>query len=349
MAEHTLWLICFLSIVLINLPSSCKAQVSTLLESSDDATANISTPNKVTNKTVTITSPLTKCSRRSILLARQTLNHEFNLANLHNFAWFSDSTKEEIEEDTRNSLSELVRIGEYESTYEPIFEVVSSYFRFTSTLTQTLDQQQTSNARSMHLRSTFRGLHMPELNSSTNSAPIQVYQDSIQNQRQKESIIYNHKQGPSVRLDIRHTDMCHYNSDSKIFTYKFGVSIVPLEHHLDLIFNYPKEIKRTQPNAWTYSTAILSIPKLNFEVTIKQDNGYTLDSPKCPIEIANVAYMQIANRNDIKMQITNVAATNQTKAHLVRLFDDFTRPAVTDRLIELLRFQLSGKTLPLSI
>lgn len=246
-----------------------------------------------------------KCTKQSILLARQMLAHELVHINQFNSIWFNDLDKDELLEGQKHSLSNIVMSGAgaslLNSNGQPLIEIESSYFR-----QQQQQQQQGGHAQNQ---------------------PI------------------------TIKLTRRHADRCYLSTEKRQFTYILGLSLGPLEHHLDVVYNLPKDIGLSQPLSWRYGQISVSVPKMNYEISLRQvapDNGNHLIAG-CPLEISDVTYLQNTHAPSASIQSFGLAVNNQTLQQIDRLFDDYTRPTVSARLRQMLKFYLNSKTLPLAV
>ena len=294
-----------------------------------------------------------KCTRQSIILARQMLVHELNQMNNLMPMWFNDLDKDEIIESQRHSLSNIVMSGFgtqlLHSDGQPLVEIESSYFR-----------------------SARPGSFNHNLHHYNNN-----YIDGTPNR-------YQNAQAPptpalSIKLIRRHQDRCYLNTDKSQYTYVIGLSIGPIEHHLDVLYNLPNGLGLGQPTDWRFGQITLHVPKMIYEITLKQLANYKLSSlspftSNCPLDIVDVLYLppnlyttsasmqtggqqqQLernligANTNKPPMSITSwgLPLNNRTILQVERLFDDYTRPTISRRLRQMLKFNLNTKTLPLA-
>lgn len=246
-----------------------------------------------------------KCTRQSMILARQTLMNELELVNNYSQVWFSDLDKDELLEEQKQSLGNIIMSGSagqlLNGDGQPLFELEASYFRPTG---------------------------------GSGGQPI------------------------SIKLVRRHPDRCYLHHDKAQFTYVLGLSVGPIEHYLDLVYNFPKELRLSQPISWRRAQVRLSIPRMQYEITLKQTADYSLNGPLassgnlCPLEVSDVTYLSNVGSSmpagPVGLVASGLATTNQTSAHLERLFNDYTRPTVSGRLRQLLKFYLNSKTLPLA-
>lgn len=272
--------------------------------------------------TVTGPSPslksLRKCLKQSILLTKQALNHELDTMNNYNQIWFNDLDKDELLEKEKQSLASILMSGSGQkllsSEGHSLFEVESSYFRPPN-----------------HDYS-IGALEFLEL-------PINATKDN------------GAYQSIGIKLMRRHQDRCQLNTDKGLFTYVFGLSVGPFEHNLDVLYHLPKDLGLTQPIDWKYAQVKMLISKMNYEITLRQKAHYHLgDSSGCPIEIVDVTYLSNnSNKPHIAMRADGFSnPSNTTLLHLERLFNDYTRPTISARLRQMLKFYLNGKTLPLN-
>ena len=293
--------------------------------------------------------PNHKCARQSIILARQMLAHELNHLNQFNAFWFNDLDQDELIESQKHSLSNIVMSGASNSLLnsngQPLIEIESSYFRQSSPASHHSGQ-------------------------SNRSAPPATTAPA----------------GVTLRLLRKHQDRCHLNSERGHFSYTVGLSIGPIEHHLDVIYNLPKDLRLSQPIDWHYGQIAISVPRMHYEVSFRQAAHYRLDGggsapsqqqpvghnqATCPLEISDLTYLpggatsasthsqhqqqqqqqQPASKHhvpNVSITSSGLALNNQTRVQIERLFDDYTRPAVSQRLRQMLKFYLNSKTFPLA-
>jgi hypothetical protein len=275
-----------------------------------------------------------KCARQSIILARQMLVHELTHINQFNSFWFSDLDKDELIESQKHSLSNIVMSGDSTSLLnskgQPLIEIESSYFK------------QTQHS------------YMANNNANNNNSL-------------------------TIRLLRKHQDRCHLNTDRSQFSYTVGLSVGPVEHHLDVIYNLPKDLRLSQPIDWRYGQIVVYVPRMHYEVSFRQLHDYKLGGggsqqahrrgaaggQSCPLEVSDVTFLTAAPAgghsqqqqqqqrssrypaHGITITSSGLAFNNQTQLQIERLFDDYTRPMVSSRLRQLLRFYLNSKTFPL--
>lgn len=303
--------------------------------------------------------PLQKCSRQSVILARQMLMHELDEINSYNSIWFNDLDKDELVEEQKQSLANIIISGLGSTLLDadgrPLIEIETSYFRpFNLNQLPGPGTQIINTPLSTIAPSTARSGQM--LLQPQHPQPPQLPQ----------------QQHINIKLVRRHPDKCYlinYGNSVKPseFTYVFGLTIGPIEHHLDVVYNLPKELRLSQPIDWRYAQVRIIVPRLHYEVTLKQLANYKLAGSKldanvsdstlsynrnewrCPLEMADVAFLNSASaKPQVAVVASGLATTNQTLMHLERLFNDYTRPMVTSRLRQVLKFYLKSKTLPLS-
>lgn len=285
-----------------------------------------------------------KCSKRSMILARQALMHELELIDSYNAFWFNDLDKDELVEEQKHSLGNMIMSSAGQELLndngQPLFEIESSY---------------------------FRPLGMNQLAAAVSNNP-----PSINNAQQQQSTTTSN-QAISIKL-MRRKDRCYLSGDKSHYIYNVCLSVGPIEHNLDVIYNLPKELRLSQPLDWRYAQIKLIIPRMNYEITLKQEANYKLINKvndhgrACPQELLDVTYLNngandgaVAANNDTSTNtdslLTNykvaiiangLAKTNQTLMHLERIFNDYTRPTISNRLRQVLRFYLNSKTFPLS-
>lgn len=303
-----------------------------------------------------------KCSKQSILLARQALMHELELINNYNTFWFNDLDKDELVEEQKHSLGNIIMSSKSQQLLndngQPLFEIESSYFRPLSLNQLTIAMLSNSSSQQY-------------------SAAI----NNLQRQQQQQQLLREHQQysthttstnlAVSIKL-TRRKDRCYLSGDKSHYIYNVGVSVGPIEHNLDVVYNLPKELRLSQPIDWRYAHIKLIVPKMNYEVTLRQVANYKLinkvndeHQKACPQELLDVTYLN-SRINEVEANsasnTTNSLSTNykfaiiangfpknnQTLMHLERLFNDYTRPTISKRLRQVLKFYLNSKTLPLS-
>lgn len=291
-------------------------------------------------------SKVVKCTRQSIVLARQTLMHELDQMNDFNSIWFNDLAKDELIEEQRQSLSKIVMSGAgtqlLNGDGQPLVEIESSYFRPIGS-----------------------GQHPNAVPTSRSMAAGALPLDQQQQQQQQShlGLSNNLLQPINIKLIRRHQqDRCYLHTEKDQFTYVVSLSLGPIEHNLDVVYNLPRELRISQPVDWTYGQIRMHIPRMNYEVSLKQAASYKLNgsgisnnngqqSHGCPLEIADVTYLSggpSLGPQTVSIETSGLAVTNQTMLQLERLFDDYTRPTVSSRLRQMLKFYLNSKTLPLS-
>lgn len=300
--------------------------------------SNSSTQNG--EQTSPIESKAHKCSKRSMILARQALMHELEFINKYNTFWFNDLDKDEIVEEQKHSLGNIVMSSTSQEflneNSQPLFEIESSY---------------------------FRPLNLNQLLATSNDNLSAI------NYVQQQSAITTSDQSISIKL-MRRKDRCYLSGDKSHYIYNVGMTIGPIEHNLDVIYNLPKELRLSQPLDWNYGQIKLMIPRMSYEVTLRQEANYKLinkvDEHRrvCPQELLDVTYFNngsneapLNNETSTNSLLANykttiiangLAKTNQTLMHLGRIFNDYTRPTISHRLRQVLKFYLNSKTLPLS-
>ena len=287
-----------------------------------------------------------KCSKQSITLAHQFLTYELGKIEDQLTLWLNDLDKDELIEEQRQSLSNMVMSGVgkrlLNSNGQALLDVETSYFQLFA-----------GEERSKLVNSARNFTAAPNSMSAPNIGPKRP----------------NKSGGNNLRLTRRHQNKCLVNVDKQYYTYTFGLSLGPFEHHLDVIYNLPKDLRLSQPIEWRYAQVTILVPRMNYEVVLRQpfDLVEQLDEnvPRSigndkrtitresfpfacpPIEIKELTYLpQQAEQLSILSQ--GLAKNKQTRLQLERLFDDYTRPTVSRHLKEMLRFHLSDKTLPLS-
>lgn len=292
-----------------------------------------------------------KCTKQSIILARQMLAYELDKINSYSAFWFTDLDKDELIEEQKQSLSSMVMSGSgrklLNSNGQPLFEIESSYFK-----PALIDSPLTERG--------FASNKFTQRNFTTSSS------SSSSNENINKQI--------NIKLIRRHADRCTLNSEKHYYNYAFALSLGPFEHHLDVVYNLPKDLSLSQPIEWRYGQIKLLVPRMNYEIILKQSvdlvdylhivNG-TRSSPASnvflpirrslplvcpPIELREVTFVPSSTQqNSLEIHSRGLDVNNRTKLQMQRIFDDYTRPTISQRLKQMLRFYLSNKTLPLSV
>lgn len=272
-----------------------------------------------TSKTSQQIPLIQKCSRQSVILARQMLIHELELTTSYNPIWFNDFDRDEMIEEQKQSLSNIVMSGAgttlLNSDGQPLMEIEASYFRPLGANSHY--RQSTANVTS----------------------------------RQMAAVPNQTTQPISIKLIRRHSDRCYLHNEKAQYTYVIGISVGPFEHNLDVVYNLPKELRLSQPLDWRYAQISLLVPRMVYEITLKQPADYKLNSiGGCPLEVSDVTFISSsANKSQFSILTSGLANNNQTAKQIDRLFDDYTRPAVSNRLRQVLKFYLNTKTIPLKV
>lgn len=280
-----------------------------------------------------------RCSARSLRLARQVLAQQLHQIDQYNSVWFNDLDLEEIRDGQKQSLANMILMSTFAQQKQ---ELLLAEHKSNPPLVEI----EASGFRHLSQASSLAGLKLQPLVEAINSAGS------------------SHKfQAISLRLlessadgwDARHR--CSQLNGS--FVYTFRLSLGPLEHNMDVVYNLPKELRISQPIDWRYAQIKLIVPVMVYEISLKQAIDYKLASSRCPMELADVTYLgsslsansrgQLGAPKQAQVAIlaAGMAATNQTISQLERLFDDYTRPSISRRLRQVLKFHLSSKTLPL--
>lgn len=262
-----------------------------------------------------------RCTRQSVVLARQTLSHELDTINAFNSIWFNDLDRDELVEDQRNSLASIIVSGLasqlLDEEGQPMFELEASYFR------------------------SFNANQLPARLASQSGAEGQHHEPA--------------GQPIAIKLARRHADRCYLHREKNLYTYLLGLTVGPIEHNLDVAYQLPKEFRLGQPVGWRYAQLRVLVPKMNYEVSLRQVANYSLggggNQLGCPLELAELAFMGSGQPSKMAVAVVanGLAANNQTLMHLERLFNDYTRPTISRRLRQVLKFYLNSKTLPLSV
>lgn len=250
-----------------------------------------------------------QCSNKSILLARQYLTYQLESTKLYNNFWFNDLDRTEILDEQRASLSSIIM-----SSDKRLAE------QFLDTTGQPTYEIEASYFRPFKLAKNKRQLH----------------------HRESLDII-------NLKLNNQFKHICHLDSRKRHYVYRFQVSIGPLEHNLDIVYHLPKKFRLSQPIDWRYAQVKIIVPNMTYEIELQQRSENSLLGG-CPIEISDVTYLmnnQLPAFNAIIA--TGIASTNGTGPELSRFFHDFTRPAISTRVKEAMKFYLNDKTLPLTL
>lgn len=290
----------------ISVPVSNKLTATTSpTTATTTTTQTATTASQTAAATTAATNVVQRCTRQSMLLARQALSHELDTINAFNAIWFADLDKDELIEKQRAALANIIVSGLshqlLDAEGQPVFELEASYFR-------------TSIANQLPGR-----LLAPQ--------PI------------------------SIKLIRRHTDKCFLHKDKNHYTYLVGVTVGPIDHNLDVAYNLPKEFRLGQPIGWHYAQLRVSVPKLSYEVSLKQVADYNLTSASgCPLEVAELNLLGSSQPSKLAVSVVanGLAANNQTVLNIERLFNDYTRPTIAQTLRQVLKFYLNSKTLPLA-
>lgn len=265
-----------------------------------------------------------RCSRQSVILARQMLASELDAINLYKSIGFYDSDRDELFDLQRESLARVIMSGSTDQLLnegKSILDIEASYFRPASLRPIPMVPSSSRSIQEM-FSNHYRG---------AGSVPHQPF---------------------TLRLMRRHNDKCFLHKNKFVFV--FGLSLGPFEHNLDVVYNMPKELQLTQPIAWKYAQVKMLIPRMNYEISIRQAANYKLNQAECPLEVADVTYLgtglqQGGNKpQHIMLLGSGLAENNQTNKQLEQMFTDYTRPTISNRLRQVLRFSLNSKTLPLS-
>lgn len=277
------------------------------------------------------------CSQQSMVLARQMIIHELETLNGLNSIWFNDFDQAELIERQKQSLSNIVMSGAatrlLNSDGQPLMEIEASYFRPISGHT-----------------------YRQHFSSVANTTTIMRRSQNINNNNGHQSMSAHIPQPITLRLMRRHQDKCYLNEAGTHFNYVLAISVGPLEHNLDVIYNLPKELRLSQPLDARFAQISLIIPRLTYQITLKQVANYKLlMAPEtisarwnsCPLEVSDVTF--VSSKSSPSIVISGLAANNQTAMQVDRIFDDYSRPAISHRLRQMLKFNLNTKTLPLQI
>lgn len=270
-----------------------------------------------------------KCSPHSMMLARQAIIRELEQINPFNSLLFNDLDKNEMIDGQKQSLGNIVSSGSSDqlmtSDGRPLFEIEASYFR-------PLNINHWPSSIKEHNKTIVSMLHSSSPPTANGNQPI------------------------VMKLIRKFQDHCHLDKQKEQFNYVFGLAVGPIEHNLDVIVNLNRDLSLTQPIDWHYAQVRLIVPRMNFEISLRQVASTklinsVLPSSGCPLEVEEVNYLgggsQLPKPPQLAISALGLAATNQTMLQLERLFNDYTRPAVSTRLRQVLKFHLNSKTLPL--
>lgn len=270
-----------------------------------------------------IASKIQKCSAQSTILTRQTLTSELEQINQFNSFWFNDLDKDELIEEQKESLRSLIMsAGNLLSAADsqPLIDIETSYLRPVSKEHVGVWSHAASDANQSRIGG-----------SGNNNGPASI----------------------QIKLVRRQQDRCYLHKDKAQYTLVFGLAVGPFEHNMDVIYNLPKELRLSQPMEWKYGQVKLLVNKMNYEVTIKQEAQYNKISmlAGCPLEVADVTYLNsaVSQQTQVNILTSGLASTNETQHQLKRLFNHYTRPTISNRLRQALKFYLNAKTLPLSV
>lgn len=276
----------------------------------------------------------TKCNPKSVSLARHSIASELNYINQFSSIWFNDLTEDELSERQKQSLASIVMSNGGSQLLNaeglPLVEVETSYFR-------PLDLDRIPMGQIAN-NTLFSRLMQLKQSSYTRSIPISI--DLI-------------RQYPNQR--------CYKTNDggtsAKRFVLVFGVSVGPFEHLMDVVYNIPSKLRYSQPIDWHRAQVSLIVHQLSYEIVLHQSADYKLSAGKCPIQVTDITYVGPTNmrpdlastyKSPVAIGASGMAINNHTTALLERLFDDYTRPAISARLRQLFEFYLNSKQLPLS-
>lgn len=283
-----------------------------------------------------------KCSASSVKLAQQLLAQQLQHMDQYNSIWFNDLDAEEIRESQKQSLANIILMSSLARQKQDLLLADTR-------LNLPLIEIESSGFRPLSSASFASGLRLQPLIEAINSAGSGSR--SQQQQQISAKLLQSAPGGWSARHNCRLVDGA--------FLYTFRLVLGPLEHNLDVVYNLPKELRISQPIDWRYAQIKLIVPVMVYEITLKQSIDYKLSSGRCPLELADVTYLSSslsANSNgqlgapkqaQVAILAAGMAATNQTISQLERLFDDYTRPSISRRLRQVLKFHLNSKTLPL--
>lgn len=281
-----------------------------------------------------------KCNSRSLKLARQMLAHQFESINQYNSIWFNDLDLDEIRDGQKQSLANMFLMSEMMPKSQRESLIVDSRTNLP------LIEIESSGFKPLSLASSASGLKLKPLIEAINNP-------SSHKQHQQISI----KLLTDEEASIEEGHSCQVEEKGSIL-YTFGLSLGPFEHNLDVVYNLPKELRISQPIDWRYAQIKLIVPLMVYKVTLRQQADHKLAASKCPLEVAEVTYLGSSlnggprtrsGQPQVAILAAGMAATNQTISQLERLFGDYTRPSMSRRLRQVLRFHLNSKTLPLSL
>lgn len=277
-----------------------------------------------------------RCKRQEFTLVRQLLSLEIDSINHLSQAIFTDLSREEIVDMQKSSLARMIMSDEsnrlLDPNGQPMFEVESSY---------------------------LRPLNFSQLSPSMLKSMQLVLDDHHKQKRQH--LHYDHPEPISVKFfaSEKH-DKCFIDKNKNHYVYKTVLAVGPIEHNLDVIYHLPKELRLSQPIDWRYAQIRLIVPRSLYEFSLHQDrittnennNNNQHDQAGCTLRVADVTYISNSSghpKPPIAITANGLARNNQTMLNLERLFDDYTRPTILSRLKSVLNYQLSAKTLPLSM
>lgn len=300
--------------------------------------------------TVARKSPGTKCNPRSVVLARHMLAHELNHINQFNSIWFNDLDEDEILDRQKQSLGNIVMSGGGSQLLNndglPLIEIESSYFRL-------LDLNNIPPVQSDENSTLFNRLLQLKLSHRNNNLGNQLR---------------SNLRPISINLMRFYANQrCYMVDNDNKFVLIFGVTIGPIEHLMDVVYNIPNKLRLSQPIEWHRAQVRVIVPEVSYEIVLHQSSAYKLNSNRCPIQVANVTFTAQPNLKTnlisklsssgssssrptpVMISASGLVINNQTVMHLERLFDDYTRPTITSRLHKMLEFYLNSKYLPLRV
>lgn len=273
-----------------------------------------------------------ECSPKSVALSRHLIANELSRVNQLNPIWFNDLTEDELSERQKQSLANIVmsNAGAHLLNAEgsPLIEIETSYLRPLDLDRIPMGQiaNNTLFARMMQLKQS----------SHLRSIPISI------------DLLRNYPNQRCYRVGER--------ANGK-FVLVLGISVGPMEHLMDVVYNIPSKLRVSQPIEWHRAQVSLIVHQLSYEIVLHQTEGHNLSSTKCPTQVADITYIgptnmipiaAAAHQSPVAIGTSGLVINNHTVMHLERLFDDYTRPAVSTCLRQLFEFYLNSKQLPLS-
>lgn len=265
--------------------------------------------NIITNKIEN--EDLLSCTNRSIFMARQFLAHQLKSIKPFNTYWFNDLDRNELLEEQRASLSSVVMSNDKRDSEQFLHSVGQPTFEIESSYFR-------PHGWSERFHNVANGDH------------------------------HAHLSGVNIELMRQYKDKCHLDREKNEFVYRFAIIVGPFEHNIDATYHIPKKYQLSQPIDWHYAQIRISVNRMMYEIELHQKANWNLID-QCPTRVTDVTYIQAKHSRPFESLVVNgIVSTNETgPMKLDRFFDDYTRPAVSGRVKQLLRFYLNDKTLPL--